>query len=194
MKGDKNMASYSIENDSIGGGGLGGLGFGGGGIGFLIIILLFFACFSGGGLFGGRCGEGHNHDRDFDEVRSRLVNPCGCVSNCQIDKDVVTSRDAGIIEQNKIYEKNLERKLIEKDMVIQEQKNQLFVSGMFAELQENLNAKFGCLEKEIERKPNAVPHFVKTVDSCVQPQLNCFDRFREFGGRDRGRDDDCGWC
>jgi len=180
------MASYSIENDSIGGGGLGwGLG-GGGGLGFLIIILLFFACFSGGGLFGGRCGEGHNHDRDFDEVRSRFTNPCCCVSNCQIDKDVVTSRDAGIIEQNKIYEKNLERKLLEKDMVIQEQKNQLFVSGMFAELQENLNAKFGMIERELEHKPNVTPVFAETVSACVRGIDRCGRGDRD----DRGN----GWC
>jgi len=185
------MASYQVENDIVGGGGLGFGGFGGG-CGLLVVLLILFAVFSGGGLFGHReCGHGREHDRDFDELRSRFTSPCCCVSNCQIDKDVVTSRDAGIIEQKSIYEKGLEQKLIERDMVIQEQKNQLFVSGMFAELQENLNAKFGMIERELEHKPNVTPVFAKTVDACTQPQLNCFDRFRD-GRRDR---DDCGcWC
>lgn len=182
------MASYDVTNDIVGGGGFGGFGGFGGGCGLLVVLLILFAVFSGGGLFG-RGEHGRDHDRDFDELRSRFTNPCNCVSNCQIDKDVVTSRDAGIIEQKNIYEKGLERKLIERDMIIQEQKNQLFVGGMFAELTENLNAKFNCLEREIEKRPAAVPHFAKTVDACVQPQMNCFDRFRERGDRDR--DDRC---
>lgn len=159
------------------------------------MLLILFAVFSGGGLFGRReCGE-RDHDRDFDEVRSRLTNPCGCVSNCQIDRDVLVSRDAGILEQNKIYEKQLECKINEQNMVIQEQKNQLFVTGMFAELQENLNAKLGGIQRELDHKPSAVPHFAKTVDACVQPQQNCFDRFRDGGFFERGRDrDDCCFC
>lgn len=185
------MASYDVNNDIVGAGGLGGFGGFGGGCGLLVVLLILFAVFSGGGLFGRHDGH-RDHDRDFDELRSRFTSPCCCVSNCQIDKDVVTSRDAGILEQNRIYEKNLERKLLERDMVIQEQKNQLFVTGMLAELQENLNAKFGHIEKELCMKPNAVPHFAKTVDACVQPQMNCFDRFRD---RENGRDrDDCCFC
>lgn len=184
------MASYQVENDIVGGSGFGGFGGFGGGCGLLVVLLILFAVFSGGGLFGRHDGHGRDHDRDFDELRSRFTSPCCCVSNCQIDKDVVTSRDAGILEQHKILEQNLERKLIERDMIIQEQKNQLFVGGMFAELQEKLNCKFNAIEEQLDRKPNAVPHFAKTVDACVQPQMNCFDRFRERDGR-RDRDDCC---
>ena len=185
------IASYDVTNDIVGGGGLGFGGFGGG-CGLLVVLLILFAVFSGGGLFGrGECGHGRDHDRDFDELRSRFTNPCNCVSNCQIDKDVVTSRDAGILEQHKILEQNLERKLIERDMIIQEQKNQLFVGGMFANLQKELACKFNAIEEQLDRKPNAVPHFAKTVDACVQPQMNCFDRFREFGEGRRDRDDCC---
>lgn len=180
------MASYNQEIDNIGGG-LGGFGLGGGGIGFLIIILLFFACFSGGGLFGRHDGHG-GHDRD--ELRGRFSDCCG-TSNCQIDKDVLTSRDAMILDNHEIYEKGLERKIIERDMIIQEQKNQLFVGGMFAELKEGLNAKFGMIEKELCMKPNVVPTYAATVDACSQKQVNCFDRFRD--GR-RDHDDGCGWC
>lgn len=184
------MASYSIENDSIGGGGLGGLGFGGGGIvSLIIVLLLLFAVFSGGGLFGRRDG-GREHDRDFDELRSRFTNPCNCVSNCQIDKDVVTSRDAGIIEQQRIYEKGLERDVLERDMTIQAKDQQLFVGGLFAELKEGLNARFGAIERELEHKPSAVPHWAQTVDACSQRQFNCGERFRERDGR-RDRDDFC---
>jgi len=168
------MASYDVTNDIVGGGGFGGFGGFGGGCGLLVVLLILFAVFSGGGIFGrGECGHGRDHDRDFDELRSRFTNPCNCVSNCQIDKDVVTSRDAGIIEQNKIYEKNLERENMTLRIENSEQKNQLFVSGMFAELAENFNQKLNCLQKEIERKPNAVPHFAETVDACVREQNRC---------------------
>lgn len=181
------MASYELNNDSVGGfGGFGGFG---GGCGLLVVLLILFAVFSGGGLFG-RGEHGRDHDRDFDEIRSRFTNKCGCVSNCEIDRDVLTSRDAGIIEQKSIYEKQLQQKINEQTAVIMEQKNQLFLNAQFAELTENLNAKFNCLEREIEKRPAAVPHFAKTVDACVQPQLNCFDRFRERDGR-RDRDDCC---
>lgn len=173
------MASYQVENDIVGGGGLGWGGLGGGGCGLLIVLLILFAVFSGGGLFGRRDG----HEEHFN-------GHCIGTSNCTIDKDVLTSRDAGIIEQKSIYEKGLERKIIERDMVIQEQKNQLFVGGMFAELKEGLNQKFGMIEAQLSRKPDVVPSYAKTVDSCVQPQLNCFDRFREHG---HDRDDGC-WC
>lgn len=176
------MASYQVENDIVGGyPGVGGFGGFGGGCGLLVVLLILFAVFSGGGLFG-------RHDGHHDGYGRR---DCDYVSNCMVDKDVVTSRDAGIIEQNRIYEKNLERKLLEKDMIIQEQKNQLFVGGMFANLEKELNCKFNSIEEQLDRKPNAVPHFAKTVDACVQPQMNCFDRFREYG---RDRDEGCNWC
>lgn len=184
------MASYQVENDIVGGPGFGGFGGFGGGCGLLVVLLILFAVFSGGGIFGRHDGHGKDHDRDFDELRSRFTNPCGCVSNCQIDKDVVTSRDAGILEQNKIYEKQLEQKVSEQNMTIMEQKNQLFLNAQFAELSENLNAKFGMIERELDHKPNVTPVFAKTVDACTTPQLNCFDRFRE-GRRDR---DDCCFC
>lgn len=190
------MASYDVNNDIVGGGGWGGFGGGfGGGCGLLVVLLILFAVFSGGGIFG-RCRDGErDHDRDFDEIRSRFTNKCGCVSNCEIDRDVLTSRDAGILEQHKILEQNLERKLIERDMIIQEQKNQLFVGGMFANLEKELACKFNAIEEQLDRKPNAVPHFAKTVDACVQPQQNCFDRFRESRFFDRGGDrDDCCFC
>lgn len=168
------MASYQVENDIVG-----SYPSIGGGCGLLVVLLILFAVFSGGGLFG--------HHREFEGEH----HGCNVVSNCQVDKDVVTSRDAGIIEQNRIYEKNLERKLLEKDMVIQEQKNQLFVGGMFANLEKELNCKFNAIEEQLDRKPNAVPHFAQTVDGCVQSQMNCFDRFRDRDDR-RGRD--CDWC
>lgn len=190
------MASMNYDVDAIGGGGWGGFGGFGGGCGIIVILIILFAVFSGGGLFGRDGCRERDHDRDFDELRAKFSNHCNCVSNCQIDKDVVTSRDAGILEQHKILEQNLERKLIERDMIIQEQKNQLFVGGMFANLEKELCAKFGMIERELEHKPNAVPHWAKTVDACTQPQLNCFDRGREFfDGRRRDRDDrDCGGC
>lgn len=172
------MASYEQNVDAIGGG-LGGFGGFGGGCGLLIVLLILFAVFSGGGLFG------RGHEGRHDELHGRFSDCCG-TSNCQIDKDVLTSRDAGIIEQKCIYEKGLERKILERDMVIQEQKNQLFLNAQFGELTENMNAKFNMLEREIEKRPAAVPHFAKTVDACVQPQLNCFDRFREGEGRGCG--------
>lgn len=191
------MASYNIENDSIGPGIGGGLGWGGGGIGFLIIILLFFACFSGGGLFGG-CRDGHRGGYDgYEYFHGKFTDCCG-TSNCQIDKDVLTSRDAGIIEQNKIYERELEQKISEQNMVIQEQKQQLFVGGIFGKLEKELACKFNQIEAQLATKPNQVPVYAATVDSCTQPQRNCYDRFREYGygyGRDRRDDrDDCCWC
>jgi len=184
------LASYQVENDIVGGGGLGFGGFGGG-CGLLVVLLILFAVFSGGGLFGRHDGHGRDHDRDFDEIRSRFTNKCGCVSNCEIDRDVLTSRDAGIIEQKSIYEKQLQQKINEQTAVIMEQKNQLFLNAQFAELTENLNAKFNCLEREIEKRPAAVPHFAATVDGCVQPQRNCFEKFREFGEGRRDRDEHC---
>lgn len=175
------MASYNQEIDNIGGGGL-GLGFGGGSLGIILVLLILFSCFfkqDGRGHDGGR-----EHDRDFDELRSRFSNHCNCVSTCQVDKDVVTSRDAGIIEQNRIYEKQLECKIQEQNSLIMEQKNQIFVGGMFAELQENLNCKFGMIEKELAHKPNVTPVFAETVSACVRDIDRC-------GRRDR---DDFGFC
>lgn len=188
------MASYQVENDIVGGGGLGFGGGFGGGCGLLVVLIILFAVFSGGGLFGRRdCDHDDRHDRDFDELRSRFTNPCGCVSNCQIDKDVVTSRDAGIIEQKCIYEKQLQAKISEQNGIIQEQKNQLFLSGMFSELQENLNARFGMIEKELEHKPNVVPVFAETVSACVRDVDRCGgERFERRRFRDR--DDDCCFC
>lgn len=183
------IASYNQEIDNIGGGL--GWGFGGGGIGFLIIILLFFACFSGGGLFGRHDGHHDGHYDGYEYFHGKF-SPCCGTSNCQVDKDVLTSRDAGIIEQNKIYERQLEQKINEQNMVIQEQKQQLFVGGMFGNLEKELACKFNQIEAQLAKKPNVVPVYANTVDSCTQPQLNCFDRFRERGF-DRGRDDCC-WC
>jgi len=185
------MASYDVNNDIVGGGGLGFGGFGGG-CGLLVVLLILFAVFSGGGLFGRHDGHHDDWHRDFFAGKFPC---CDGTSNCQIDKDVLTSRDAGIIEQNKLYEKNLERKILERDMIIQEQKNQLFVGGMFGNLEKELACKFNMIEAQLERKPNVVPHYAKTVDACVQPQMNCFDRFREFGDGRRDRDrDDCCFC
>lgn len=181
------MASYEQNVDAIGGG-FGGFGGFGGGCGLLVVLLILFAVFSGGGIFG-RGEHGRDHDRDFDELRSKFQNHCGCVSNCQIDTDVLTSRDAGIIEQKSIYEKGLERKIIERDMVITEQKQQIFTAGLIAELTENLNARFGQIEKELSHKPNTVPVFAETVDACVREQRRCGDD-RGFR-RDR---DDCCFC
>lgn len=176
------MASYQVENDIVGGSGFGGFGGFGGSCGFLVVLLILFAVFSGGGIFGRHDGHGKDHDRDFDELRSRFTNPCNCVSNCQIDKDVVTSRDAGILEQKSIYEKGIERENMTLRIENSEQKNQLFLTGIIGELAENFNAKLNCLQKEIERKPNAVPHFAETVDACVREQNRCGRREREEFG------------
>lgn len=183
QKGGHKMASYQVENDIVGGApGWGGFGGFGGGCGLLVVLLILFAVFSGGGLFGRRCDDHDDWHRDF--FAGKFSECCG-TSNCQIDKDVLTSRDAMILE------KNLERKLLERDMIIQEQKNQLFVGGMFANLEKELSCKFNAIEEQLDRKPNAVPHFAKTVDACVQPQMNCFDRFRES----RFDRDECNsWC
>ena len=70
--------SYAVENESIGGGGIGGgIGLGGGGSmwGLVIFFLFLFSIFSGKkGLFGGD-SDGH----------------CG-PTNCEVDRDVVDAK------------------------------------------------------------------------------------------------------
>lgn len=183
------MASYQVENDIVGSGGLGGFGGFGGGCGLLVVLLILFAVFSGGGLFGRRDCDGHGHYDGYDYFHGKYT-PCDGTSNCTIDKDVLTSRDATILDNHEIYERQLQEKINEKNQLIMEQKNQLYVGGLFAELQESLNCKFGAIERELEHKPNVVPTWAATVDACSQRQLNCGDRFRD-GRRDR---DDCCFC
>lgn len=101
------MASYNIENDdNIGGGGWGGLGFGGGSWGFIILLFLFFAIFSGGGNLFSR-----------HETREEP-------KNWQIERDVLESRYSNanltaagtaeiIANQNAIDQRRADRELVD---------------------------------------------------------------------------------
>lgn len=98
------MANYTVDNDIVGGGGLGNGLFGGGSWGLIIILFLFFAVFTGGGLFG----------------RERVEEP----RNWQIERDVLESRysnanltSAGTAEivanQNAIDQRRADRELVD---------------------------------------------------------------------------------
>ena len=104
--------SYAVENESIGGGGIGGgIGLGGGSMWGLVIFFLFlFSIFSGKkGLFGGD-SDGH----------------CG-PTNCEVDRDVVDygyknqivtieNTQKGIDTQNAIQAYNQAEKLSDAKM------------------------------------------------------------------------------
>lgn len=100
------MANYTVDNDIVGGGGLGNGVFGGGMWGLVILLFLFFAIFSGGGLFG----------RD----RERVEEP----RNWQIERDVLESRYSNanltststaevIANQNAIDQRRADRELVD---------------------------------------------------------------------------------
>ena len=157
------MATYSVENDIVGGGGLGGLGgFGGGGFGLIIILLLFFAIFSGGGLFGNR------HDGHYDGGHKS----CDVVSNCQIDKDVwvtgLENKQAIIDNQNNLYERGQAEKLYDAKLKI----NQL-------ETERYIAAGNTAIMQELCKKADAPRVYARADVQCLQPIPGCGDR-RDF--------------
>jgi len=155
------MATYSVENDIVGGGlGLGGLG--GGGVGLVILLLLFFAIFSrGGGLFGGGHDGGYNH-AILDDVRGR--GP----SSCEIEKEILKGNSDIIANQNNLYEKGQAEKLYDAKLKI----NQL-------ETEKYIAAGNAGIMQELYKKANAPQVYAQAALQCLQPVPGCGDR-RDF--------------
>lgn len=127
------MASYEVNNDSVGGwGGFGG--FGGGGCGILIFLLILFAVFRhDGGLFGG--GRHHDGHRGHEDVCGAGRGP----NNYLVDRDVLLSKQDIINHQNDIYEKQQNRLIIERDMKIQSLEGQIGLGHALAPIKDELN-------------------------------------------------------
>jgi len=155
------MANMNYEIDNIGGG-LGGLGgFGGGGFGLIIILLLFFAIFSGGGLFG-------RHDNHYDGGHKA----CDGTSNCQIDKDVwvtsLESKQAIIDNQNNLYERGQAEKLYDAKLKISQLETEKYIA-----------AGNTAIMQELCKKANAPQVYARADVQCLQPIPGCGDR-RDF--------------
>lgn len=98
--------NYNVENESIGGNGLGGLGFGGGSWGLIILLFLFFAIFCGGGLFG-RERDGREEPRNWQIERDVLESR---YSNANLTS---TSTAEVIANQNAIDQRRADRELVD---------------------------------------------------------------------------------
>ena len=155
--------SYAVENESIGGGGIGGgIGIGGGSSWGLIIFFLFlFSIFSGKrGLFG-----------DNENCNQK----CG-PSNCEVDRDVIESKyqnemitianaDRVIASETAHYEANQAEKLNDAKM------ENYFLKGQLAD-----TARNAITDAKIEaiacRMPKMRPEYVTSQLAAVS---NCND-------------------
>lgn len=174
------MASYNIENDSIGGYPALGAGFGGGGYGLLIILLLFFAIFmGGGGLFGCR-REGRDHDI-LDDVSGR--GP----SNCNIEKEVIKGNAAVIENQNCIYEKQQAQMLTDAKLKISQLETEKCIEKNIMQSNYGLQEQLNWIKYHMAQKP---PEYATTFvpTGCTIP-CNLGERFER-----RDRDRDCCFC
>lgn len=187
------IASYSIENDSIGGSGLGGFGFGGGGVMTVIIILLiaFFLFDRKGFGHGGEHGGGHHNgwgggfhgcgpatrpyfpdESNYQQSRELDAHMCRLDRDIllgnkeltvEIGKDGAATR--ALIEAN--YIQDLRDRLAEKNGEVQTLKSEAFTAGLFGKL----NAKIDHLSCEVPKRmpqwaASAIPCNTSTVTGC----------------------------
>ena len=158
------MASYQVENDIVGTGGLGGFGgVGGSGVGLVILLLLFFAIFSrDGGLFGGGKHDGGYNHNILEDVRGR--GP----SSCEIEKEILVGNNKIIENQNCLYEKGQAEKLYDAKLKISQLETEKYIASGNA-----------AIMHELCKKADA-PHVYARADvQCLQPIPGCGDR-RDF--------------
>lgn len=159
--------TYTSEVENIGGShGM----LGGGSVGVVILLILLFIVFCGSGLLGG--GRAHASD-------------CGGVTNCAIDKDVVTSKyDNMLFTQNAMF-KNEGVTVANADRVIanttaryalEDERAFNAMSSKINALETRLyeDARFNQIEKtqaaimcELGKKPSAIPTYAESVTPCV---------------------------
>lgn len=204
------MATYTQENDIVGG----GYGFGGGGIGAIILLIVAVAVlwFLGGGNrrdghydgyapyanYGGcaPCVQPTFKDEsNFEEERN--INS----KLCKIDEDVwkngCKDREAthcegektrALIEQN--YIQDLRDKLAEKNAQVLTLKQEMFTEKKF----DQVLAAIGMTNGRIEKLECEVPKRPPVFAECVTPNthdIDCDDRRFRFPRRGRCDDDCC---
>jgi len=191
------MNNYEVS-DNIGHGMGGGYGmsggFGGALIAFIVIILIVVLLFRGNHGFGGG-HEGGHRDGEYGDARfaKDVISGAHCgVTNCKVDSDVFKNRyelelatfkqtaevledgakTRALIEGN--YVKDLERKIVERDLIIATKANEAFTAGLIS----GVKAELGEIRSNMLQKP---PAFGDARYQCLAPTRECGTERRGCG-------------
>ncbi|MCL2776056.1 MAG: hypothetical protein FWD71_22340, partial [Oscillospiraceae bacterium] len=109
---------------------------------------------------------------------------------CAIEKDIANDgeKTRNLIRDN--YDKELERKLVEKDIIIQTQRNEAFTTASIAALGDKLGHKLAVIDEIVERIPQmpklsacvTTPCNTEIVTGCGSPRRGRCDEDFAFAG------------
>jgi len=163
------MSNYTSTAD-ISGGGYHGGSMGGMGGGWLIgALIIFFLLFRDGFGHKGGHGEGHkgihtdecNREQDYKWLKEQGEHDRRVVGEIVKSREIADAR----------YIEGLRDKILERDGIILEQKNQMFVGGLFGQL----NRRLDMLECGL---PKARPQYASTVTPCLGELPRCGEPVR----------------
>lgn len=153
------MANYTVNEDVVGGG-FGGFG-GGGWAGILVVLVILWVLFRDG--FGRKDGDGvgYGYGRGYMYGDKFDCHAKGCVSTCELDKDVIKESDKT-------------RMLIEKNQLRADDREFAKMSAEIAALKAEkhlehfVGPRFAMIEAELCKVAKMSPCFVESRPIALQ--------------------------